>query len=144
MKQFFQMQCIKAEELCKIDEQEKQDLADALAEVLLEKGVGPTPTQELMLISLKIFGGQIVNLISLKSQTNSLLSQLRSMKEGTDTGNALPEEVQQQPKKIEPKEVPQVDEKEIKENKEVKEEGNEIKEIGEYNPIIDNLIETKE
>ena len=144
VKQFFQMQCIKAEELCKIDEQEKQDLADALAEVLLEKGVGPTPTQELMLISLKIFGGQIVNLISLKSQTNSLLSQLRSMKEGTDTGNALPEEVQQQPKKIEPKEVPQVDEKEIKENKEVKEEGNEIKEIGEYNPIIDNLIETKE
>lgn len=81
VKQFFQMQCMKAEQLAKIEPEEKSDLADALAEVLLEKGVGPTPTQELMLISLKIFGGQIVNLISLKSQTNSLLMQLRAMKE---------------------------------------------------------------
>ena len=81
VKQFFQMQCMKAEQLAKIEPEEKADLAEALAEVLLEKGVGPTPTQELMLIALKIFGGQVVNLISLKSQTNSLLSQLRAMKE---------------------------------------------------------------
>lgn len=81
VKQFFQMQCYKAEQFAKIDPEEKSDLADALAEVLLEKGVGPTPTQELMLISLKIFGGQAVALFSLKSQTNSLLSQLREMKE---------------------------------------------------------------
>ena len=83
VKQFFQVQCMKAEQLCKIDAEEKADLAEALAEVLLEKGVGPTPTQELILISLKIFGSQAITLMSLKTQTNSLLTQLRSMKEGS-------------------------------------------------------------
>jgi hypothetical protein len=81
VKQFFQIQCLKAEELCKIPQEEKDDLADALAEVLMEKGVGPTPTQELILISLKIFGGQALTLMALKSQTNSLLTQLKVMKQ---------------------------------------------------------------
>ena len=144
VKQFFQMQCIKAEQLSKIDEEEKQDLADALAEVLLEKGVGPTPTQELMLISLKIFGGQIVNLISLKSQTNSLLLQLRTMKEGTITANEPPKQVQEQPKKEQPEEVPQIEVKDTYENQEEDKEVSDVKEVDEYNPIIDNLIETKE
>ena len=88
-KQFFQVQCAKAEQLCKIDEQEKADLAEALAEVLMEKGIGPTPTQELILISLKIFGSQAITLMALKSQTNSLLNQLRSMNE---EGGARPTE----------------------------------------------------
>jgi hypothetical protein len=47
----------------------------------MEKGVGPTPTQELILISLKIFGGQALTLMALKSQTNSLLTQLKVMKQ---------------------------------------------------------------
>ena len=80
VKQFFQQQCFKASQLSKIDKDEKDDLIDALADVLLEKGVAPTPTQELMMIGLKIFGGQVVNLIALKSQTNSLLEQLKEMK----------------------------------------------------------------
>jgi hypothetical protein len=81
VKQFFQIQCLKAEQLSKIPQEEKDDLADALAEVLMEKGVGPTPTQELILISLKIFGGQALTLMALKSQTNSLLTQLKVMKQ---------------------------------------------------------------
>jgi hypothetical protein len=80
VKQFFQIQCLKAEELAVIDKEEKEDLADSLAEVLMEKGVGPTPTQELMLVALKVLGGQAITLISLKSQTNALLGQLRAMK----------------------------------------------------------------
>jgi hypothetical protein len=48
----------------------------------MEKGVGPTPTQELMLIAFKIFGGQAITLMTLKSQSNALLSQLRAMKTG--------------------------------------------------------------
>ena len=79
VKQFFQSQCLAAEEIAKIDEQEKSDLADTLAEVLLEKGVAPTPMQELMLISFKVFGEKAIMLLSLKSQTSNLLSQLRSM-----------------------------------------------------------------
>lgn len=81
VKAFFQQQCFKAEQLSKIDQEEKEDLIDALAEVLLEKGVAPTPSQELMMVGLKIFGGQVLNLIALKSQTNSLLDQLRAMKQ---------------------------------------------------------------
>jgi len=82
VKQFFQVQCLKAEQLAVIDKEEKEDLAEALAEVLMEKGVGPTPTQELMLIAFKIFGGQAITLMTLKSQSNALLSQLRAMKTG--------------------------------------------------------------
>ena len=73
IKQFFTLQCLKAEQLAVIEKEEKEDLIDALAEVLMEKGVAPTPTQELMMISLKILGGQAVKLIALKSQTNDLL-----------------------------------------------------------------------
>ena len=82
VKKFFQVQCLQAEQLAVIDKEEKEDLAIALAEVLMEKGVGPTPTQELMLIALKIFGGQAITLMTLKSQSNALLGQLRAMKAG--------------------------------------------------------------
>lgn len=82
VKQFFIQQTINAEKLAVIPQEEKDDLADALAEVLLEKGVGPTPTQELLLIAAKVFGGQALTLMALKTQTNSLLVQLRAMNEG--------------------------------------------------------------
>jgi hypothetical protein len=46
---------------------------------MLEKGVAPTPTQELMIV----LGGILVKkgaiLLSLKSQTSSLLNQLKAM-----------------------------------------------------------------
>jgi hypothetical protein len=45
---------------------------------MMEKGIAPTPTQELIMITLTIFGGQAVTLMALKSQTNSLLAQLRT------------------------------------------------------------------
>jgi len=97
IKQFFSIQCLKAEQLAVIQQEEKEDLIDALAEVLLEKGVAPTPTQELMMISLKILGGQAVKLIALKSQTNDLLAQLRSMKQGDqDAGEYIPNSRPQQ------------------------------------------------
>lgn len=79
VKQFFQHQSVQAEQLAKFDEQEKADLAEALAEVLLEKGIAPTPMQELLLISAKLLGEKAVILMQVKSQQNSLLSQLREM-----------------------------------------------------------------
>ena len=80
VKQFFQQQCHKATQLSKISQEQKDDLIEALTEVLLEKGVAPTPTQDLIMVSIEILGGQVVNLIALKSQTNSLLEQLKEMK----------------------------------------------------------------
>jgi len=82
VKQFFQQQAIAAEQLSKFEEEEKKDIAEALAEVFLEKGIAPSKTQELMII----VGGVLVKkgamLLSLKSQTNSLLGQLRAMNDG--------------------------------------------------------------
>jgi len=82
VKQFFQQQCLAAEQLGKFEEEEKRDMSEALAEVFMEKGIAPTATQELMII----VGGVLVKkgaiLLSLKSQTNSLLSQLRMMNDG--------------------------------------------------------------
>lgn len=79
VKQFFQQQCLAAEQLAKFEDEEKKDMAEALSAVLLEKGIAPTPTQELMIV----VGGVLVKkgaiLLSLKSQTNSLLNQLRMM-----------------------------------------------------------------
>tara|TARA_R110000744_G_scaffold232318_1_gene350368 strand:+ start:5058 stop:6296 length:1239 start_codon:yes stop_codon:yes gene_type:complete len=82
VKQFFQVQCDKAEQMSKWTEEHKEDLSAALSEVLMEKGVAPSPTQELLLVTLTIIGGQAMSLLTLKSQTNSLLNQLRSMNEG--------------------------------------------------------------
>jgi len=79
VKRFFQNQCVAAEQLSKFEEEEKKDMSEALSAVLLEKGVAPTPTQELLIV----VGGVLVKkgamLLSLKAQTNSLLDQLRSM-----------------------------------------------------------------
>lgn len=58
IKRWFQEQCLTAEQLAQISEEEKNDLADALAEVLLEKGVAPTPMQELMLVSAQILASK--------------------------------------------------------------------------------------
>lgn len=82
VKHFFQQQCIAAEQLAKFEDEEKKDMSEALAAVLLEKGIAPTATQELMIV----VGGVLVKkgaiLLSLKSQTNSLLNQLRAMNSG--------------------------------------------------------------
>lgn len=79
VKHFFQQQCLAAEQLAKFEEEEKKDMSEALAAVMLEKGIAPTATQELMIV----VGGVLVKkgaiLLSLKSQTNSLLNQLRMM-----------------------------------------------------------------
>jgi hypothetical protein len=80
IKQFFQNQSLKAEELARISKEEQEDLTDAVAELLIEKNFTPTPTQEVLLIGLKIVGGKFVSAFSLKSQTNDLLMQLRAMK----------------------------------------------------------------
>jgi hypothetical protein len=78
IKEFFANQCIAAEQLTTIDETQKSDLVDALTEVMLEKGIAPTPTQELMMIAFSVFGGQAISIMALKNQTNSLLAQLRT------------------------------------------------------------------
>lgn len=154
VKQFFQLQCMKAEQFSKIDPEQKQDLIDALAEVMQEKGVGPTPTQELALIALTIFGGQAVALFTLKSQTNSLLTQLRAMKsEETQYQQQAPPPPRPQPKpqpqqeyKEEPKKEEKVYEQEVEQNIVQQQEYNYANEgdFSTLDTIIDNPINTIE
>jgi len=102
VKRFFQQQCLAAEELAKFDEEEKKDMSEALAAVLLEKGIAPTATQELMIV----VGGVLVKkgaiLLSLKSQTNSLLNQLRAMSTGQPQYEAPQPQYEPQPQPAQP------------------------------------------
>jgi len=156
VKQFFQVQCEKAENLAKWTDEQKEDMSTALAEVLMEKGVTPTPTQELLLITLTVLGGQAMTLFTLKSQTNSLLNQLRAMNEGGGNYQASYEEppTEQEPMSNVKKEVPQNDndENEITEVEQLVDidEGNfealnSLAEMTEEDVLIsDDNIETKE
>jgi hypothetical protein len=108
IKEFFANQCLAAEQLSAIDETAKADLVEALTEVMLEKGIAPTPTQELIMIALTIFGGQAVTLMALKSQTNSLLAQLRVANEGSSQRQVYNEPVAQQAPAPEPVQAEQV------------------------------------
>lgn len=105
VKHFFQQQCLAAEQLAKFEDEEKKDMSEALAAVMLEKGIAPTATQELMIV----VGGVLVKkgaiLLSLKSQTNSLLNQLRMMNTPQQPQYApepQPQPVYEQPRYEEP------------------------------------------
>jgi hypothetical protein len=155
VKQFFQVQCSKAEMLSKWTEEQKEDLSSALSEVMMEKGIAPTPTQELILVTLTIIGGQAMTLLTLKSQTNSLLNQLRSMNDGnqpieqTYTEPPMPTPTPQSVPKNEDEDfsdkggyVPTYEEPQINDDFEM---FNEIAEMTEEEVLIsDQNIETKE
>ena len=108
IKEFFANQCMAAEQLSAIDETQKADLVDALTEVMMEKGIAPTPTQELIMITLTIFGGQVVTLMALKSQTNSLLAQLRTINDPNAPRQVYNEPPVQQASAPEPQQAEQV------------------------------------
>lgn len=156
VKQFFQVQCSKAEMLSKWTEDQKEDLSSALSEVMMEKGIAPTPTQELILVTLTILGGQAMTLLTLKSQTNSLLNQLRTMNGESGQIEATYEEPPMQTEQPMPSEKPQstyqepiseveqLPEMEIAMNDDF-EMFNEIAEMTEEEVLIsDQNIETKE
>ena len=73
LKHFFKLQCQKAKELSKYTDDEKKDLMDALTEVLLEKGVAPTPMQELMLTGLTMFAQKGILFYQMNTQLASIL-----------------------------------------------------------------------
>jgi len=79
VRQFFAMRCEQAK-LEKISEEDREDLTDALAEVFLEKGIAPTPTQELLLLSAKVFGVMAIKGMQTTAETNAVLAQLREQK----------------------------------------------------------------
>lgn len=90
VKQFFLQQCLAAEQLSKFEEEEKKDMSESLAEVFMEKGIAPTTTQEALIVIGGVMIKKTAILLSLKSQTNSLLNQLRIMNENNQDGYTEP------------------------------------------------------
>jgi hypothetical protein len=108
IKEFFKGQCELANELAKIEQSKLDDLTDVLAEVMMEKGVAPTPQQELMLIGGSILAEQVLKMVAFNSQIKGVLNQLRSMKAEsmpntqTTTQAPPPPQPKQQPRQEEP------------------------------------------
>lgn len=125
VKQWFNQQRITAEQLSKFEQEEKDDLAEVLAEVLNEKGFAPTPMQELMIITAKVIGGKALIAIQMSAGIKNVLAQLKVNNE-------------QQPQ---PQQQPQRTQEEI--NKPIVEWDNDIMDetaeaVG--NPAVDNQL----
>lgn len=82
VREWFSSKVVQANTLFKVSEEDKQDLIDSLFEVLLEKGVAPTPMQELMINAVKTFVLDMgLKALAMRTEIKSVLNQLISMKE---------------------------------------------------------------
>lgn len=77
VKEFFLSQHAVIKEESKIDAEDREDLADALTEVFLEKGIAPTPMQDLIIIGAKIVVIQGLKATAIANSHKSILMQLR-------------------------------------------------------------------
>ena len=80
VRQFFQAQRLSAEELSKFEEEEKKDLSEVMAAVLLEKGFAPTIGQEALMVAGGIAIKKIAMVLSVKSSIDGVVAQLKLMK----------------------------------------------------------------
>ncbi len=96
VKNWFAKQVKDANEILKIDEEDKNDLVDSLYEVMLEKGIAPTPMQELIINAVStIVIGLGVKAFAMGQQINSVLSQLKALRvEQKEAQNTQTEEDQ--------------------------------------------------
>lgn len=94
VRDFFVEQLGVIQQEAEIDQEDKDDLTEALTEVFLEKGIAPTPTQELMLVVARVVGVKALSGVAITQMNMSILNQLRSMKK-EETG--YEEEPQPQP-----------------------------------------------
>lgn len=81
VREWFGQKVTDAQSLFKVSENDKNDLIDSLYEVMLEKGIAPTPMQELIINAVKTFVLDMgLKALGLSSQINNVLSQLKLMK----------------------------------------------------------------
>ena len=82
VKEWFRNQCIQSEQLAKFEKEEKEDLADILAEVLDKKGISPSEEQEALIIAVSMFGKKLLIGYDMKKGISNVLGQLRDMQKG--------------------------------------------------------------
>lgn len=79
IRDFFRRECVKAEQIGKISQPQREEMTDALHEVFLEKGIAPTPMQDFMMCCAEAVAPLVLSAIQSKMNTNSILDQLRAM-----------------------------------------------------------------
>jgi hypothetical protein len=81
VRQWFGQKVGEAQTIFKVTEEDKNDLIDSLYEVMLEKGIAPTPMQELIINSVKTFVIDMgVKAMMFNNQIKGVLEQLRQLK----------------------------------------------------------------
>lgn len=81
VREWFGAKVVQANTLFKVSKEDKEDLIDSLFEVLLEKGIAPTPMQELMINAVKTFVLDMgLKAFAMRMEIKSVLNQLVSMK----------------------------------------------------------------
>lgn len=79
--QWFRARRLEAEVAFIVGKEDKEDLYDSLYEVMLEKGIAPTPMQELLINVGKVFLLDMgVKAFQLSSQIGNVISQLKELK----------------------------------------------------------------
>lgn len=78
IREWFRMKVAQANDgLFRVSEEDKNDLAESLFEVLMEKGIAPTPMQELMINAVKTFVLDMgLKAVAFRSEIKSVLNQL--------------------------------------------------------------------
>ncbi len=100
-KEFFQSMCKDALVNAKISQDDQDELSDALADVLMEKGITPTPMQTLMMVGGQIVGKQVLSAIMSTSVTSSILAGLkeRTRQDDDDEAELMNEAASHNPEK---------------------------------------------
>lgn len=79
-KEFFRKMCSDAIVASKISQDDQDELSDALADVLMEKGIAPTPMQTLLMVSGQILAKQVTNAFMSISISKSVIAGLKEYK----------------------------------------------------------------
>jgi hypothetical protein len=92
VREWFGAKVVQANTLFKVSKEDKEDLIDSLFEVLLEKGIAPTPMQELMINAVKTFVLDMgLKAFAMRMEIKSVLNQLVTMKQnGGETQQSAP------------------------------------------------------
>jgi len=84
-KEFFRKMCTDAIVASKISQDDQDELSDALADVLMEKGIAPTPMQTLLMVSGQILAKQVTNVFMSISISKSVIAGLKEYKNSQET-----------------------------------------------------------
>jgi hypothetical protein len=79
-KEFFTKMCGDAKIAAKISPDDQDELADALSDVLMEKGIAPTPMQTLLMVGGQILAKQAINAFTSVSISKNIIEGLKEHK----------------------------------------------------------------